>query len=263
MALIVASTLAANVASTALDFVDTTGVSSTGYGGSNRPTSANIVTEYTFTLPDLSTVLIDEDAATLPITDWTPKNALLRSFTLAQLGLTSTTLPYGVIQCQYVPWFQTASNGTVNVVNGSTTVTRNSGQTLTSDFSDSFKVRIAGVNYTIATGGIAATTLTLTTAYAGVTATGVTAYIGYQSTSAAIISYDFLLCWQPAWTALDLVNCSCTNPKYLTLSKLYDRFVQVQAMWTLGTTGGFANANLAMVDVTDACTCYQTTGGCC
>ncbi len=233
----------------------------TGYNSPNRAASDNIVTEIVPTFPDgTAGTTLTLDGTTTPSTDWIPKNGLSRYLTLAQLGWSGATWPTGLIKLTYRPWFTTASGGLVGVTLGSPTVTRQSGQNFTSDFADSYKIRLNGVNYTIAAGGIAATTLTLTTNYTGSTVTNATAYIGYEANIAAVIDREFKQCFMPRYIANRPPN-KCDKGTMSTLIKL--RY-QWDSVYALQATPDFDAANELMIDITEDCACLAsgTISGC-
>lgn len=266
MALIPRATGVVNQASTSILLTDTTGTYDAllrpyGYGAPNRAVADNIVTEIFSTFPDgTAGTTLTLDGTTSPASDWIPKNALFRNLTLAQLGWSGTEFPIGIIQLRYQPWFTTPSGGLVGVTNGSPTVTRQSAQDFTTDFADSYKIRINGVNYTIASGGITTTTITLTENYAGATVLNATAYIGYSVNVGVIIDRPFKVCFMPRFIANRATNCDKST--YTTLSKLLYQYWQVEA---LHGYGNFDAANTMLIDLGTQCDCFGSivaSGGC-
>lgn len=264
MALIVNGTLTVNTASTLLTFSDITGnynasTNPNGYGGINRAVADNVGTHFVFVYPDATTNTVSVDGTTVPPTDFVPFGGLTRTFTLSDLSQTSATMPTGVIQLTYRPYFTTASAGDVGVTNGLPTVTRASGQDFTSDFADSSVIVLAGVKYTIASK--TTTTITLSENYAGLTDAALEAYIGYEALIPVLTPYEFLTCWEPLWIAMRFNGNTCNDPKYQTLRRLYDIYLQVQAKQTALDYNG---ANQLLIDLVDLCECAESgSGGCC
>lgn len=262
--LTVRATAAPNQASTSILITDTTGVynsatNPTGFGGINRAVADNILTEIVPTWPDGTvgdTLLLD--AATLPTTQWIPKNALSAYYSLADLGWSGTEFPIGVIKFAYRPWFETASAGMYSVLNGNATVTRASGQVPSTDFADSNMIRLDGVNYTIIAKG--ATTLTLSIPYAGVDDASVTGYIGYEASIAAVIDRPFKVCFMPRYIA----NRPSKNCDKALMSALVKMRYMWDAVYALHATPDFDAANELMIALGEECDCLAsgTVGGC-
>lgn len=261
MALIPTATLTVDTASEVLTLTDTTGAynASTnpgGYGAPNPAIADNTGTLLTFTLPDLSPVEILLDGTTSPATNWIPLNALTRSVTIAQLGLTSDTLPTGAILLTYLPFFTTTSGGNYTVVQGNATITRASAQNPSTDYSDSdIWVSGTGVPYTILTK--TATTLVLTELYAEASGTTV-GYRGYQAQTAVLTPYEFLVCLNSQWANLRWDGCHCKDPKYTSLNNLRNMYQQVLAKMA---ATDYTGANLEMIDLAALCTCVEEGGG--
>lgn len=261
MALIPIVTLTVDTASEILTPTDVTGnynasTNVGGYGAPNVAIADNTGTLLTFTLPDLSEVEILLDGTTSPAANWIPKNALTRSVTIAQLGLTSDTFPTGAILLNYLPFFSTTSGGNYTVVQGNATITRASGQSPAADYADSdIWVSGSGVAYTILSK--TATTLVLTELYAE--ASGTTAgYRGYQAQTAVLTPYEFLVCLNSQWADVRWDGCVCTDPKYTALTNLRNMYQQVQAKMA---ATDYPGANLQMIDLAALCTCVEEGGG--
>lgn len=263
MATLVNAELLVNVASTILTFNELTGVYNAitnpgGYGVPNKTTAANVFTRYDFTFPDDTTYRVDTDATTLPTTDFVPRNALTREFTLAQLGLTGTEFPAGVIQVNYKPYFNTASGGDLTFTQNTNVVVAASGQDLTIDYSDSSMVLWKGVEYTIVAGSLVTGQFTLSAVYTGATDTD-EGFVGYSKATAVLIPKEFLDCWSPQWSVLDVTD-KCQSAKEKSLSHLYNIYLSVQAKMAETDYDG---ANDLLLDLIALCECENTTGGCC
>lgn len=261
MALIPVVTLTVDTASEVQTLTDVTGnynasTNVGGYGAPNVAIADNTGTLLTFTLPDLSEVPILLDGTTSPASNWIPRNALTRSITIAQLGLSSDTFPTGAILLTYLPFFSTSSGGNYTVVQGNATVTRASGQNPATDYSDSdIWVSGDGVAYTILSK--TATTLVLTTEYAGTSGT-TAGYRGYQAQAAVLTPYEFLVCLNSQWANMRWEGCHCGDPKYTSLSNLRNMYQQVLAKMA---ATDYPGANLEMIDLAALCTCVEQGGG--
>lgn len=257
MALIIDATLTIDTANEVLTVTDTTGTGATGYGtGTNRDVTDNVGTDFDFIFPDLSTYIYTVDGSTLPTTDFIPFNALTRPITTTQASLTSDTFGTGVTIMTYRPYFTTISAGNYSVVNGSATITRASGQSPATDFSDSDIIMLAGVKYTIASK--TATTLVLTEVYAGVTnAALATCYIAYEKRLAVMGNLAFLSCWSPQIAQLKWDKLCSTSPNYVALRNLYSMYLQILDKMTLLDYEG---ANLQLIEATAQCTCVRLNG---
>lgn len=258
MALILQATAVPNQASDSIVFTELTGVYDAinnpgGFGAPNPAVAANIVTEFIPTYVD-GTVgsTITLDGTTIPTSLWVPRNALVRQFTIPQIGLTGDEFETGVMQLIYRPWFTTTSGGIVGVTLGSPTVTRQAGQDFTVDFANTSMIRLNGVNYTILSKTIS--TITLTTNYTGATVLNATAYQGYQITIGVILDRAFKVCFFPRYIANR--TGTCNKPLYQTLVKLK---YQWDAVYALAAIPSFSDANTLLQHITRDCTCLSNT----
>lgn len=263
MATLVNAELLVNSASSILELNELTGVYNAttnpgGFGAPNKAVADNVFTRYDFTLPNLSPYRVDTDAATLPTTDFVPRNALTRNFTLAQLGLTGDQFPGGVIQVDYKPYFNTASGGTLTFTQGSAIVVRGGVQDLAADWVDSSMVLWGGIEYVMKANTLTTTQFELTAVYTGVTGTAV-GYVGYLKTTGVLIVKEFLDCWDPQWSVLDTKN-NCESAKEKSLFNLYCIYLSVQAKMA---ELDYAGANTLMLELIELCTSEDITGGCC
>lgn len=265
MALLRTSTAERNQAATEILWTDTTGNYDAannpgGYGAPNAAVANNVFTRFDFILGDGSTARIDVDAATLPTTDFVPKNGLITIFTPARLALTETEFQTGVISILSKSYFTTASGGNLTFTNGSATVAAASGQNLTIDYADTSMVLFNGIEYTIAAGSLLSGQFTLASGvFTGATLTAV-GYRGYATTTGAVIDREFEECLMPKYIA-NRSGTTCDKSFYSEMIKLRYQWDAVYAIAQVNIT----EANTFLQDITRNCTCLNypsTISGC-